>query len=595
MASAPKLPLDDILYFLIKQPVSISYGSNGGLPPLGWRFLSLEQLEAKTACFTRKYGWEAYKKGYKKTSKGGHWQYYCKTGRGQHCKVGWLAEEATVEICPGVSRTIWQLCQKPGGSSVHNHDLTATSDTFTSFTQRINMIWVGMTAGDPIGGDDGVPISIYPEGHTRSKLNAGSVTSQLHRDIVTYGLPLGDHFVRKEENEGKEEVTHWTHESLILGLFIARQSSVRLQNTMSWEGDGAAENLEKALRAAPKDLTTVVMLGHLLRPKGPPSTGDFYKMVTMFAQVKPIRPFPNEAEWRRAGHKVGDLRLFDELAAEFNRNADTKWLGFRPKWCDGGLTAENCVLEGKTVAKKANSHGGNDVVVLESSTTTGVSMSGNRVRLCCRSPKVSQSPASRQLRGQASSKRLKTACRPSANLSPGENLGVIDADNHWFHEGYMPTLPSHGEYRVLMVRDTSLEALDGLVPPFRILKIVRSLPSDTGLEVKLFDADDDFSFINNPEIRQEKVVELQNYALVWATVLLHVGRYDHRYESYKVGCRLDIGITELSGKFRCWVNEPTNFFEAGTVGFSEETDVHMAWAKAFGVIASRGELARYVV
>jgi hypothetical protein len=97
-----------------------------------------------------------------------------------------------------------------------------------------------------------------------------------------------------------------------------------------------------------------------------------------------------------------------------------------------------------------------------------------------------------------------------------------------------------------MVRDTSLEALDGLVPPYRILKIVRSIPSDGGLEIKMFNADEDFSFIDNPEIRQKKAVELHNYAIVWATVLLNVSCYDHRYESYKVGCRLDIGITELS-------------------------------------------------
>jgi len=373
--------------------------------------------------------------------------------------------------------------------------------------------------------------------------------------------------------------------------------NVVLQTTMSWEGDGAAENLQKALRAAPQEHLTVVILGHLLRPDGPPSTDDFYKTVNLFAQVKPIRPFPNEAEWRRAGHKVGDLKVFDDLAAEFNRNPDTEWLGFRPKWCDGGLANENCVLKGKTVAKKANSQGGNDVVVLEASISTGLSMSGNQVRLCCCSSEVPQPPAVRQLRGQTAIKRLKIAHRPSANLPPGGDIGLIDINNHWFHEGFMPTLPSHGEYRVLMVRDTSLEALDGLVPPYRILKIVRSIPSDGGLEIKMFNADEDFSFIDNPEIRQKKAVELHNYALVWATVLLNVSRYDHRYESYKVGCRLDIGITELSpdGTFHCWINEPTNFFEAGTVGFSDETDVHMAWAKAFGVISSRGELARHVV
>jgi hypothetical protein len=273
-----------------------------------------------------------------------------------------------------------------------------------------------------------------------------TTTRQLHRDILTYGLLLGDHFVCKEEKEKKEEVTLWTHESLILGLYIARMDNVVLQTTMSWEGDGAAENLQKALKAAPQEHLTVVMLGHLLRPDGPPSTDDFYKTVNLFAQVKPIRPFPNEAEWRRAGHKVGDLKVFDDLAAEFNRNPDTEWLGFRPKWCDGGLANENCVLKGKTVAKKANSQGGNDIVVLEASISTGLSMAGNQVRLCCLSSEVPQPPAVRQLQGQTAMKRLKIAHRPPANLPSGGDIGVIDINNHWFHEGYMPTLPSHGEY-----------------------------------------------------------------------------------------------------------------------------------------------------
>lgn len=116
----------------------------------------------------------------------GHWQYYCKTGRATGCKFGWLAEEAEVEICPGVSRTIWQLCQKPRTPSVHNHEVTATTDVATSFTQRINMIWVGMTAGDPVGEDDGVPISMYPEGHARSRLIAGVTRTVSLLAIISY-------------------------------------------------------------------------------------------------------------------------------------------------------------------------------------------------------------------------------------------------------------------------------------------------------------------------------------------------------------------------------------------------------------------------
>lgn len=143
------------------------------------------------------------------------------------------------------------------------------------------MIWVGMTTGDQVGEDNGVPVSIYPEEHARSRLIAGTVTSRLQR-YRHLRYPSWRSFRTKVEKEEEEEVTHWTHEFLVLGLFIALIGRVILQTTMSWEGDGAGENLEKALRAAPKDLTTVVMFGHLLRPEGPRSSDDCYKIVNMF-------------------------------------------------------------------------------------------------------------------------------------------------------------------------------------------------------------------------------------------------------------------------------------------------------------------------
>ncbi|KAK3069398.1 hypothetical protein LTR53_012287 [Teratosphaeriaceae sp. CCFEE 6253] len=259
------------------------------------------------------------------------------------------------------------------------------------------------------------------------------------------------------------------------------------------------------------------------------------------------RVYPNPLELLQAHGKLGDIRQLDEIA----RGSEPAW-SFRPRTC---FPRGACALrsEARTVHKR-NYSGSTQHVKL-------VPAGAGGSELTC-------------LPESAGRKRKR---RPQY---------AEDACASWFHQEYMPSLESVGEFRVFIVASPDPTGLRGLRG-----KVVYALQTLTqrpltpleqrGCEFWIYDPD-----FEDPQLEGMSDTKLHGFALHVYEQLRKTGK--SQYESLEVGVRLDIGVSPPSpvdGEKMFFVNEISRWYEAHWLCQQAskyfDTKLWEVWAEAF--------------
>jgi len=233
-----------------------------------------------------------------------------------------------------------------------------------------------------------------------------------------------------------------------------------------------------------KDAETenLVLIGRVTKPpRGTMSRDRLFDKIEWLQMANPrIHVFPTRAESRWDSAKVGDLRVFDSIADQFRNTPDNKWMGFRPRTCNGGLNGV-CSLppstsfslssptsskEVKMVVKPVNSAGGAGVRVVPL---------WDRDKLICTvqqqeeedavastqphnpTPTPTPTPTTKSSSSWSSRRATKLKGRNNTSSSvPKINNTLDPAANHYFHQEYIESLTTFGELRVIVARTINI-------------------------------------------------------------------------------------------------------------------------------------------
>ncbi|KXJ85398.1 hypothetical protein Micbo1qcDRAFT_169468 [Microdochium bolleyi] len=355
----------------------------------------------------------------------------------------------------------------------------------------------------------------------------------------------------------------WAFEPLLLALSATVQNAhFKLRNTVTWSSR-LFKNLDNALADATSNSRKLILLGTIQTPLSPPEgTPDFdkyrrYINLRMEAN-RYIRAYPTPEEMEFATNKVGDLRILRECADEF-RAEGMSWLAHRPATCDGGLSGR-CTLPPslgnykEMVIKPIRSSCGKDIRVTEVEDRKGL----------------------------------------KCYLPNGKPTG-LNPEKHSFHQEYIKPLSDFGEFRIIIARDTSKEAMDGLLPPGKIINIVLTRPNGSSQDrfsdtsVTRFEPACFGSGFGDEEAQKRKSEELRKFALVWYAKLLELSYSYPGLASVQVGLRLDVGLSEVTVDGRFFINEMTRFWSASSYSEGSDTAVQRAWGQAWGFICTQDQ------
>ncbi|KAK5713822.1 hypothetical protein LTR17_017448 [Elasticomyces elasticus] len=225
-----------------------------------------------------------------------------------------------------------------------------------------------------------------------------------------------------------------------------------------------------------------------------------------------LRTIPCEEESEHYHSKVADVRVLDSLA-----QTSPDVYAYRPRTCLGFTP---CTLgdDAQTVFKRSHSDGGLHVQI---------EPRGVRTSLKC-------TPAN------SSRRKTKLCSRSSQATSPALALDA-GPQPHWFHQEYVSTLATVGEFRVFIVA-TKDDALGG-----EVLHTVRTKTSDGLMSVCAAD----FDLFEHPSATGLDRSQVEDFALPI-------------YESLEIAVRLDIAVAPptAASSGRLFVLEVTRFYAA---------------------------------
>lgn len=168
---------------------------------------------------------------------------------------------------------------------------------------------------------------------------------------------------------------------------------------------------------------------------------------------------------------------------------------------------------------------------------------------------------------------------PGATKPQGKKHKVTEPDYFWFHQEYIESLKSFGEFRVILSRG-------------RVVAMCRTTfaPDTEELIVQPVKPSDFEAFSPNVSDQERKCEELREYAEYICSQLL-TGKDAYLYKSFEIGGRIDIGISENSPAGKFFVLELTRFHAAGLFSYFILTEpwssICEAWAKALVYLYSR--------
>lgn len=132
----------------------------------------------------------------------------------------------------------------------------------------------------------------------------------------------------------------------------------------------------------------------------------------------------------------------------------------------------------------------------------------------------------------------------------GKLRDKLEPEAKWFHQDYVESLKSFGEYRLFICGDEVKVAL------------ISNRLSDEQWVVHQVQDDDFAWFSDDLDERKQKWQELEAFALHIRRSLLAMTDYYHYFESLELGVRLDVGVSDLSRDGVFFVLEITRWWNA---------------------------------
>ena len=233
---------------------------------------------------------------------------------------------------------------------------------------------------------------------------------------------------------------------------------------------------------------------------------------------KPLRTYPRRTELVWEARKLGDIQVLDDIA----QLAKEERFQYRPRTCSG---SGPCVLIGhpRTTQKRSNSCGSRNVRIIS-----------------CRT---------KQLRCQALG---------GLPATKQQAIGTVV----YFHQEFVDSFDSIGEFRVFLVCERCSHALRGRRA--RVIHTIRTSWNKDNDIIALNATATDLYWIESKLSYQD----LHEFALYIMFCLRDRHDWEENFESLEVGVRLDVAISN-DGRF--FVNEITrwyaaDFFSLSTLG-----------------------------
>jgi hypothetical protein len=275
------------------------------------------------------------------------------------------------------------------------------------------------------------------------------------------------------------------------------------------------------------------------------SLEDAYKYIRSFAPIHGanVRPYPSESEHYHERSKLGDIRALDEIA----RKSEWKF-SYRPKTCYGQRCCE--LASHQITVHKRTYSGCADHVKIQSNT--------RRDELTC------------------------TLERPPRARKPSKKGVSPSSPQYWFHQEYISTLQTFGEFRVFIVTERC--ATGG--QRGRRGKVIAAVRTKWNWEEKrLFGETVDEDTFREEECRGLEMKDIYEFCLYYFDQFRARDDALTHYESWETGVRLDVGISDEAGQKRFFVIEATRWYGAhffSSIGCAEpKTRICKAFATAF--------------
>ena len=203
-------------YFTFDQPI-IRY-SDGAVPPPGWTFSDIADMEQKMTIFTKKCGY-----GFRlKTKSDKIRRYVCQYDRSS-CRVCWRAKLIDIESFePGKTRQVWRICEDQHQShEKHSPRKPTRVDTHIP----VDIVWLGIPDG--LAGHCSLAIPFIT--NNRNSVITSERDLQLLEAIRDIRDAVGQDFIYQEEDQ-----TTWVFEPLVTTLLAThKQSPLKLIKTLT--------------------------------------------------------------------------------------------------------------------------------------------------------------------------------------------------------------------------------------------------------------------------------------------------------------------------------------------------------------------------
>ncbi|KAH7187863.1 hypothetical protein BKA60DRAFT_665046 [Fusarium oxysporum] len=380
-----------------------------------------------------------------------------------------------------------------------------TSAKMQGCPDSIFLLCVGTPAVEDIGKSDllGVPVNLSDI----DVFNDGLGAIFQREEISGMQRDLGKAFIRRVRGEPV------IHQTIVSMLFARAKDQVEAEfKRWDWLISQIQNNSLLEYITNKEASNVLILLANTNSDWEEISVPDLYshlQILSAFHGSLSICPSETETQW--AGCKIGDIRILDMIA----QDADWKY-SYRPRTCFG---MGRCILPStavkKMVIKRGYSCGAGHVEVVDGT---------QRHNLRCIDTEQSHSEP--------------------------YNIKIDIREPIFFHQEYIESLQTFGEYRVYISRG-------------KILAIAHT-NFDWGSKTKHFAVKralpKDFAwFSSDHEKQQQKLKELEDFALFEYSRLLDRCDIMEKYRSIRVGVRLDIGVSELSRHGRPFVSEITRF------------------------------------
>ncbi|RYC80877.1 hypothetical protein BFJ63_vAg16240 [Fusarium oxysporum f. sp. narcissi] len=398
--------------------------------------------------------------------------------------------------------------QNSSGDANDPTTVTALTDRSTKRQRKppsVYLLCVGTPAVEDIGKSDllGVPVDLSDIEVFKDEL--GAIFKR--EEISGMQRELGKAFIRRVTGEPV------IHQTIVSMLFARAKDHVEAEfKRWDWlrseiQNDSLGDYIAKK-----KASRVLILLANTNSDWEQISVPHLYsRLRTLSAFDGRLYVCPSEAETQWAGCKIGDISTLDMIA----QDADWKY-SYRPRTClgRGRCTLPSTAVK-KMVIKRGYSCGAGHVEVVDGT---------QRHNLRCIDTEQSHPEPS--------------------------NTNVDIRQPTYFHQEYIESLQTIGEYRVYICREKILAIAhtkfnwDSTPKHFAVQRV----------QLKSF-----AWFSRDPKEQQKKLEELKDYALFMNSRLLELSDIREEYRSLRVGVRLDIGFSEVNRNGRPFISENTRF------------------------------------